>query len=98
MQNLGIPGLLRGPIWGQWMAPGSVGTQGPTELWLSSQDCSYNIVTGTPRTASSTGLIPQLLKKSHFLEIQVHIRNDNGMAASQGLQAVQDSAAKERNK
>lgn len=33
-------------------------------------------------------------KKSHFLEILVHIRNDNGMAASQGLQAVQDLAAK----
>ena len=52
----------------------------------------------SPWTAFSRGSIPQILKKSHFLEIQVHIRNDNGMAASQGLQAVQDLAAKKKKK
>ena len=49
-------------------------------------------------TAFSRGSIPQIFKKSHFLEIQVHIRNDNGMAASQGLQAVQDLAGKKKEK
>ena len=64
------------------------------ELRLLSQDYSGNTVTESPQTAVSRGSIPQIFKKSHFLEILVHIRNDNGMAASQGLQAVQDLAAK----
>ena len=94
----GFPGHLKGLIGGQHQAIWSLGPPGPTELRLLSQDCSRNTVIESPWTAFSRGSIPQILKKSHFLEIQVHIRNDNGMAASQGLQAVQDLAAKKKKR